>query len=62
MINRTYCDLLNLLGPFFAIPAVMLVDMYHRIHRLIGSDSSRLKGKKKAWTLGAQVYSAEYTS
>jgi len=40
--------LLSANGPFFFIPAVMLVDMYHRIHRLIGADSSMLKGKKKA--------------
>ncbi|OAV99765.1 hypothetical protein PTTG_25289 [Puccinia triticina 1-1 BBBD Race 1] len=40
--------LLSAYGPFFLIPAVMLVDMYHRIHRLIGPDPSKLKGKKKA--------------
>jgi len=40
--------LLSSYGPFFFIPAVMLVDMYRRVHRLIGLDSSKLKGKKKA--------------
>ncbi|KNZ44897.1 hypothetical protein VP01_871g3 [Puccinia sorghi] len=40
--------LLSAYGPFFFIPAVMLVDMYYRVHRLIGPDSFKLKGKKKA--------------
>jgi hypothetical protein len=35
-------------GPFFLIPAIMLVDMYYRIHRMIGFDSTKFKGKKKA--------------
>ncbi|KAA1094683.1 hypothetical protein PGT21_028289 [Puccinia graminis f. sp. tritici] len=48
LTSTQFIFLLSAYGPFFAIPAVMLVDMYHRIHRLIGSDSSRLKGKKKA--------------